>query len=316
MALSWLDQELWKRRADTLLCHNCGWNMKLQVRTGYASTVKCFFGQATRGMWYIGSEYVLKELPLIDSFGDDYIGTDFATTKWVRENTKIPVVEEMKYWKDDNSHFFLMKRVPGESLEDAWPRLSGAEKANYAREVIEYIAELRKHKAPSPQTVEGAPVRDQILGSTHTSVVVIEDKETWWARVAKGIRRTDSAWLEEYKSRYPKQPTQYVLTHCDLNIGNIMVHDGHVSGIIDWEHAGYLPDWWEHACACNWIQEPLWQSLICKEMEKQLETEFGNHRDAARFCGTFSSIHTKPPRDTERRKFEDRGNFCDCKPDF
>lgn len=48
----------------------------------------------------------------IDSFGDDYIGTDFATIKWVRENTKIPVVEEMKYWKDDNSHFFLMKRVP------------------------------------------------------------------------------------------------------------------------------------------------------------------------------------------------------------
>ncbi|OBT93418.1 hypothetical protein VE01_08742 [Pseudogymnoascus verrucosus] len=224
MALSWLDQELWKRRADTLLCHNCGWNMKLQVRTGYASTVKFTF---------------------IDSFGNDYIGTDFATTKWVRENTKIPVVEEMKYWKDDNSHFFLMKRVPGESLEDAWPRLSGAEKKNYAREVIEYIAELRKHKAPSPQTVEGAPVRDQMLGSTHTSVVVIEDKETWWARVAKG---------------------------------NIMVHDGHVSGIIDWEHAGYLPDWWEHACAYNWIQEPLWQSLICKEMEKQLETEFGNYR--------------------------------------
>ncbi|OBT73387.1 hypothetical protein VF21_07673 [Pseudogymnoascus sp. 05NY08] len=316
MALSRRDQELWKRRADTLLCHNCGWNMKLQIRTMYASTVKCFFGQAMRGMWYIGSEYVLKELPLIDPFGDDYIGADAATSKWLRENTKIPVVEEMKYWKDGNSHFFLMKRVPGESLEDAWPRLSRDEKVKYAREVIEYIAELRKHKALSPQTVEGVPVRNQMLGSTHTSVVVIEDKETWWTRVAQGFAKMGPAWIEEYKSRYPRRPTQYVLTHGDLNLGNIMVHDGHVSGIIDWEHAGYLPDWWEHACAVNWIQEPLWLRLILEEMEKQLETEFGNYRDAVDFCSTFSGIYTKPPRDTERRKFEDRGNFCDCKPDF
>ncbi|KFZ22789.1 hypothetical protein V502_02719 [Pseudogymnoascus sp. VKM F-4520 (FW-2644)] len=303
-----------KRRTDTILCHNCGWNMNLQISAGYVSTVKCFFGHGMRGMWNIGSEYILKELPLIDTFGDDYIGTDAATTKWVRENTTIPVVEEMKYWRDGNSHFFLMKRVPGETLEDAWPWLLPDEKQRYAREVVGYIAELRKHKAASPQTVEGAPVRDKLLGSTRTSVMMIEDKETWWARVAQGFEKRNPTWLENFKSRYPKQTAQYVLTHGDLNPGNIMIHGGHVSGIIDWEHAGYFPDWWEHATALTWVQDTRWLRLLLDEMEKQLTTEFGNHRDAADFCRRFQSDYKQPPM--QFRRPENRGNFCDCKPDF
>ncbi|OBT67681.1 hypothetical protein VE03_03534 [Pseudogymnoascus sp. 23342-1-I1] len=315
MSLSRKKQELRERRTGTILCHNCGWNMNLQVSAAYESTVKCFFGHGLRGMWNIGDDYILKELPLIDSFGGDHIGSDAATTKWLRENTAIPVVEKMEYWRDSNSHFFLMKRVPGESLQDAWPRLSGPEKQKYAREVIGYIADLRKHKAASPQTVEGAPVRDKLLGSTETSIMMIEDKETWWERVAQGFVKFDQTWIEKFKSRYPKQPVQYVLTHGDLNTGNIMIHDGHVSGIIDWEHAGYFPDWWEHAAAVGWIVEPQWQRYILDEMEKQLNTEYGNYREAADFCQTFQTTY-KVPSGKGYRRAKDRGNFCDCKPDF
>ena len=36
--------------------------------------------------------------------------------------------------------------------------------------------------------------------------------------------------------------TAYVLTHCDLHIGNIVVKDGQlVVDILDWEHAAYYP---------------------------------------------------------------------------
>lgn len=288
--------------------------MHLQISTIYASTVKCFFGHGVRGLWNIGSEYILKELPLIDTFGDDYIGTDAATTKFVRENTTIPVVEEIKYWKDDKSHFFLMKRVPGQSLEDAWPSLSRDEQKGYAREVVGYIAELRKLTAAAPQTVEGTPVRDKLLGSTRTSVRKIEDKETWWAGVAEGLAGRSPEWIERFKARYPKRTSHYVLTHGDLNIGNIMIHDGHVSGIIDWEHSGYFPDWWEHACGLIWIEEPAWQLYLLNEMEAQLTTEFGNHRDAADFCRRFHNAYEMPRRKHTPPK--ERGDFCECKPDF
>lgn len=38
-----------------------------------------------------------------------------------------------------------------------------------------------------------------------------------------------------------------VFTHGDLHLHNVIVKDGHVSGIIDWECAGWMPDYWEFA---------------------------------------------------------------------
>lgn len=40
-----------------------------------------------------------------------------------------------------------------------------------------------------------------------------------------------------------------VFTHGDLTHHNIMVHDGHISGFIDWESAGWYPDYWEFTTA-------------------------------------------------------------------
>jgi hypothetical protein len=44
------------------------------------------------------------------------------------------------------------------------------------------------------------------------------------------------------QQNFPVGPP-YVLTHADLNLGNILVHEGKIVAIIDWELAGYYP-WW------------------------------------------------------------------------
>ena len=54
--------------------------------------------------------------------------------------------------------------------------------------------------------------------------------------------------LEYLKKHLPKcEP--YVLTHCDLNLGNIMVKDGELVGILGWEYAAYYPIWYEYVSA-------------------------------------------------------------------
>jgi thiamine kinase-like enzyme len=40
-----------------------------------------------------------------------------------------------------------------------------------------------------------------------------------------------------------------VFTHGDLQLRNIMVKDGNVSGIIDWELSGWYPEYWEFSKA-------------------------------------------------------------------
>jgi RIO-like serine/threonine protein kinase len=34
-----------------------------------------------------------------------------------------------------------------------------------------------------------------------------------------------------------------VFTHADLNMRNILVKDGRISGIVDWENAGWFPEY-------------------------------------------------------------------------
>ncbi|KAF7506042.1 hypothetical protein GJ744_012289 [Endocarpon pusillum] len=38
-------------------------------------------------------------------------------------------------------------------------------------------------------------------------------------------------------------------THNDLKPSNILIKDGHISGIIDWGKAGWYPDYWEYGSA-------------------------------------------------------------------
>ncbi len=307
--LSLEDKPKRPRSADILLCHNCGWNADLQSHYYYESRIKCSFGSGNRAVWTIGDDYVLKERPLLSPFGPKYMGPDVVTTNFVRENTTIPVTAEMRHWEDSHSHFFLMKKVPGETLEMAWPRLSTEEKKKYACEVAEYIAQLRTHTAAKPQTVDGAPARDGLINTYEKLMWVTEDKEAWWASVADYFPSETQAWREDFKARYPVRTGRpYVLTHSDLNTSNIMVHDGRVSGIIDWEHAGYFPEWWEYAKADQRIQEPEWQYYLVKE----LGTRFGYFDDESEFCRAFGDhenytyIHNYLPIW--------RDNFCDCKP--
>jgi aminoglycoside phosphotransferase (APT) family kinase protein len=48
--------------------------------------------------------------------------------------------------------------------------------------------------------------------------------------------------LEDFRKRLPKcRP--YVLTHGDLSVGNIIVENDRLAGILDREYAGYFPVW-------------------------------------------------------------------------
>lgn len=40
-----------------------------------------------------------------------------------------------------------------------------------------------------------------------------------------------------------------VFTHGDLNPRNILVEKGKVTGIVDWENAGWFPEYWEYTKA-------------------------------------------------------------------
>ena len=46
-----------------------------------------------------------------------------------------------------------------------------------------------------------------------------------------------------------RQDHKVVLTHGDFHPRNIIIKDGVVTGIIDWECAGWYPEYWEYVKA-------------------------------------------------------------------
>ena len=65
-------------------------------------------------------------------------------------------------------------------------------------------------------------------------------------------------------------------THGDLHFSNIMINDGHISGIIDWEFAGWYPIYWEYICAVYMTKpdrywETFWENAIEKPHSDILE---------------------------------------------
>lgn len=46
------------------------------------------------------------------------------------------------------------------------------------------------------------------------------------------------------------QSYRVFFAHVDLKPGNVLVHNGRLSGFVDWEFAGWYPEYWEYSKAC------------------------------------------------------------------
>lgn len=88
-----------------------------------------------------------------------------------------------------------------------------------------------------------------------------------WSEMATALEHVPETARERLRERMPPA-TPYTFTHGDLTNVNIMVENGNLTGIIDWEAAGYYPVWWEFACAGIGLgqEDYEWKTLLRKYM--------------------------------------------------
>jgi hypothetical protein len=244
-----------------LLCRACGWTTYHELCTSYLPRLRMFHVRENAGLWHMGNDWLIWDRP-----GDTGKGTnEYMTYKFLRdqETKDIPLVKEMyQFGKEgDQFVFTVMSRVKGVTLESIWTKLTLEEKRSYANQLIAALRELRQFTAPSPQRVDSSPLRDDIVGQCYTSKIcktIPATREEWLNNVDEEIRigiklqmksiqegddkPSPEAEYEEIQTTFPDS-APFVLTHSDLNMGNIMVDDGRILAIIDWEGAGYYP-WW------------------------------------------------------------------------
>ena len=166
----------------------------------------------------------------------------------VERHTEIPAPRVIDEIYNGPNSYLLMTRVPGTALGPFLHRLSDAEVAQVAEDLKRHLSQLRRiPNLFSPQSIicsaAGQGLYDYRINSScdrNDFKFGSEAKfnECLLSDVPKG--------MHEKAALSHSIPHRITFTHGDLNMRNILMERGRISGIVDWENAGWFPEYWEY----------------------------------------------------------------------
>ncbi|GAB3377440.1 phosphotransferase family protein [Spongiibacter taiwanensis] len=144
-------------------------------------------------------------------------------------------------WQQVDADFYIVARSPGAVPGAFLGGLSGEVDEQVFLDLARYLGEL--HSLPLSTFREYAAAYDQpgiLDGDTRQAYV--KNLEGWQGYVA-GEQHLDSpflVWLMHWLARHiPADERPPVLVHGDFNIHNVLVDQGRISAVLDWECAGF-----------------------------------------------------------------------------
>ncbi|KAK3045742.1 hypothetical protein LTR09_012720 [Extremus antarcticus] len=161
----------------------------------------------------------------------------------------------------------LMDFVDGECLEEAWLSMNSEQKRSVAKQIGHIVTTMRQ--AASDQRRIGAfggPARDCRQISDYSGGPFTNEAE-FNTFVLDLLRRTPSL-IRSTLAQALNVDSQIVLTHGDLTPRNIIVKGDHVQALLDWEYAGWYPEYWEYI---KFFDRP----TDCKDWKEYAEIIFG-----------------------------------------
>jgi len=148
--------------------------------------------------------------------GNERLGNEAATLRYIRENTNIPVPSLICDFLDDESHYLIMEWVEGINMKD----IPDQEKPRVNTEIRKHLTTLRTLKSKTLGGPTGI-----IIPPYRISSVAMNDK--------LNLKASDTE--------------EYVFCHNDLSQQNIILDPDtfEIKAILDWEYAGFWPHYFE-----------------------------------------------------------------------
>lgn len=168
----------------------------------------------------------------------------------------------------------LMTTMPGCELNTVYRTMTPEQQATILSELKQYLDVMRRWPNPWGAnricSVSGTAVRSVRVPSH--SMGPFESELELNKFLLSHTWSGDFKSPEEYEEALAKAkemksiPHKIVFTHGDLVHHNILVHDGHVSAILDWEAAGWLPEYWEFTTAWRFMNPRHWWYDVVKAL--------------------------------------------------
>ncbi|KAI9819326.1 MAG: hypothetical protein M1832_004031 [Thelocarpon impressellum] len=193
--------------------------------------------------------------------------------KFVRQHTSIPVPEVYDTQCGEHGGKLVMQALPGKTLEEAWPIMSEASRTKTKAQLTAYFAQLRSLQQPSPGWIGSCnrgPAYDHRVNNgwpcgPFDSVAAFHDF------LVRPVANCPKPELVETFRRALTQSDdcKIVFTHADFCSEHVLLdpRTGDVTGIVDWEMAGWWPDYWEYNKArYGKGDNPWWVGLLHEVM--------------------------------------------------
>ncbi|KJY01912.1 phosphotransferase enzyme family protein [Zymoseptoria brevis] len=206
----------------------------------------------------------------------------------------VPAPRLYAMYYDAEQLFMVMERVPGKQLDTVWPLLTELEKDMVTIKLCAIFESMRQAECPWPQFFggldEGGVCHNllysqkeddqEFLGPFHSEAAFVTAlTDNFRALVERNDRpdfkvRHFEAHLGNVLGSF--RPT---LTHSDLHKTNILLEQISSEGgarsfnvaLVDWEYAGWYPDFWEFFCASSMFDIVSWEEDWCWRTEQFLQ---------------------------------------------
>lgn len=194
----------------------------------------------------------------------------------VAMNTTIPVPTVLDVVDNGRSSLMLMTTLPGHDLSkfDAEEIPEGV----FEETMRDWLTQLRNLAPPDPSRICGVDG-----GSCKSFRVDIDpigpfpDVASFHEHILRTCPFDQWEQLEKIVPKSFSKRHRVVFSHGDLHVSNILMHQGRLSGLIDWECAGWYPEYWDYTIAIYHLKIlPYWVNSLGRifpQYTEELEVE-------------------------------------------
>lgn len=160
----------------------------------------------------------------------------------------------------------LMTRLPGSPLENSPDTLLVESEEPWLFELRDCVVAMREWTSPHSERIcsaIGTSIRSpRVPGHIMGPFVDETDLNDFLLSTASGHGfDTTAEYIKalEQANEIRNYPHRITFTHGDLKAHNILVgDDGHLSGFLDWESAGWYPEYWDFTTAMRYGTNSWW----------------------------------------------------------
>ncbi|VUC31919.1 unnamed protein product [Clonostachys rosea] len=180
------------------------------------------------------------------------LANEYGALQLVREHTQVPVPCPLDLVSDPTTSYMLTSQIPGHRLGVCLDALSDEELCDLVCDLREYLRELR---AIPKEVLPDYAISNAVGKACYDyRLIACMNQEGDRSRVLAGPFPTEEDFnkileVDSLPNVSHRSGHKITFTHGDLNTRNVLVSNGKLSGIVDWENSGWFPEYWDYTKA-------------------------------------------------------------------